>query len=294
MKNYLIILSFFTLMGCSSDSSIPDIQPTTPFVSVATFAVNGNDLSSVSDSFFVTKCENTILLRGGGVEFFFNKYGKFGSFEMNIGTQNQPQFFYNFKHFSAHYINFQLISFDEINKRVKGKLFGFVSANSFDLNSESKYIELNFDYVYYDVAPIVKDLKNHCKINGVDWDMTNKYLTKGAASNNNNITQHDLSDNEYKIMVNYNIANTLLGTHNFLQTDISNNIQLEKYDISTGTYIRYNCTGTLNIFQKENIGSGSGKFILAGLYSFNAMNPNNPSDVIQVTDGKFKLIYQYF
>lgn len=287
------------LIGCESDS-VPinnTTSETKPFIPTASFAVNGVNVTDQSNYFFVTRCENTFLLCNGThtVNFFFNKDGKFGSFEMDLGATTQPNIFYNYKNFSSHYINFQLISLDEVNKRVKGKLFGNVWRNPFDINSEGKYIELNFEYTYYDVAPLIKDIGNRALINGKEWIMTDRHLSRGVGNSYYNITQHDLSNDEYKIMVNYNTQTIALGTYDFVETDITNNIKLVKYDLSTGTNIIYNCTGILNIIQKENLGDYSNPaFILSGNYNFTAVNPNDSNDVIHVTDGLFKLFFQNF
>ncbi len=71
--------------------------------------------------------------------------------------------------------------------------------------------------------------------------------------------------------------------YSFGNTDTTNNVRIAKYDVTTGTLINYNTTGTFTISKYEN-------YILTGSYSFNGVNPNNPSDVIQVTDGEFKTV----
>ena len=294
LKKLCYLFFLLTLMGCSSDNE-PIIDTPPNFISTATLSINGD---AIPTNAFVNKTEDMFTLGVSKVIITFDKEGHLGTVNMNLdtGTPTLTSLFYSYIPFSSNYINFNLISLDEVNKRVKGTLSGYVYHNPFDLTSESKFINLAFDYEYIDFIPVIKDLKNHAKINGNQWKRSNKYMTKGTGISSSNITQHDVSDDEYKIMVNYNLGSIATGTYNFSANSDTNAIKLAKYDIASGNYIVYNCSGTLNITQKENLTNinTTGAFILSGNYNFLAVNPNNSADVITVTEGTFKLVYTYF
>jgi len=97
-------------------------------------------------------------------------------------------------------------------------------------------------------------------------------------------------------MINYNQNSSTIGTFNFTPSTATNMIQLAKFDTTTKQFVNYNCSGTLHILQKEYpfYGQGNNTFILKGTYTVTASNPNNSNEVIQVTDGDFKLLYTYF
>jgi len=293
IKRSFYIVFLLALTWCFSNCDSSD--------SVNSFSTSVNGEAIGDGNIYVTKVEDDFVIRTSKIdELSFNKDGTFGKLKLDLETNNPTltSLFYSYRDYSSHYMNFNLISVDEVHRRVKGSLSGYIFHTPLDLNSEQKFIEINFDYAYVDIIPTVKNQKNHCKINGTEWKRTNKYLTKGASGDNNNITQHDIDDGEYKMMVNYNLLGIHLGNFNYTPINISNNIQLAKYDLSTGTYINYNCSGSLNITQYEsfygNTTPGQFDFILSGTYSFTATNPNNSSDIIQVTDGDFKLLYRYF
>ena len=298
-KYFYCLVFLFTLIGCSSDSKLdsdPILIPESSFTSTFNIAINGVDTKSNAQ---VTRVENMFVLSASKIESLsFDKDGHFGNLTINLNTGKPTltSLFYSFSNFSSNYINFHLISVDEVHKRVKGTLSGFVYHDPFNLNSETKFINLSFDYEYIEIIPVVKNLKNHAKINGDVWDSSNKFVTKDINNNADNITQHDVSDDEYKIMVNYNLRSISLGTYNFTADQITNNVKLAKYDLSTETYIIYDCFGTMNITQKESLSTTNsiGPFILSGIYNFTAVNQANNSDVVQVTDGSFKLVYTYF
>jgi len=288
-RNFICILFFSVLIGCTTNSvSDTGPEPKVPETNIFNMAINGIELNQSVD---IVKVENNFVITSYYInKLSFDKEGHFGNLTIDLhsGSSNVTSLFYSLTNYSSHYINFKITAIDEVNKRIKGTLSGNIYHDPFNKNSESKYVVVNFDCNYLDVIPVVKNLKNQTKINGIDWNSTYKYTTAGAFGNNNNITQHYVSDNEYEIMVNYNLQNISLGTYNYTVTATTNNIKLAKYDVVTGTNVTYNSLGTLNIVQKEN------QFILSGNYSFTAVNPNNSNDIIQVTDGLFKLVHRYF
>ncbi|HMI08175.1 MAG TPA: hypothetical protein VK528_11550 [Flavobacterium sp.] len=291
MKNTLSILFCIilaTVAGCSSNDDDPVTVPVVETPSVFKMDVNGVEKYNISSA-VVFKTENTILIKLSNTNrISFDASGQFGFFKLDLDlpSPGQTSLFYSFREFSSNYFDFNLEQIDEVHKRIKGTYSGYLYANEANLNSEIKYVSGYFDLAYRDLVPTVSGLKNHARINGNDWNRTNKYSIQAADGIGTHVIQHDLSDGEYKIMVNYDLTHTPVGTYNFIPADATNKIQLAKFDTVTNTYINYNCTGTLVITKREGD-------IFGGTYQFTAVNPNNPADVIQVTDGDFKLVYYY-
>ncbi|MEY2692807.1 MAG: hypothetical protein RIT03_1197 [Bacteroidota bacterium] len=304
MKKYKVLLVFVCLqlvLGCSSDSVSPTPDPVdeTPVnkTSTISYFVNGLPFFTQNNGVTSFRTENTFVInKNYGIEFSFDKQGQFGylKIDLNTGTATATSRFQSATGFSSHYFDFVISSMDEVRHRVKGSFAGYLYADPLNLSSEKKFVSGEFDVYYYDAIPNYSGLKNSCKINGADWVKSNTYVTKGDAAHIANITQHDTNDQEYKLMVNYNIFSINLGTFDFTPTTEINRVQLAKFDVTTGQYVLYNCTGSMNIVQKEYPYYGNGDFLLKGTYSFTAVNPNNPAEVIQVTDGYFKLLYHFF
>ncbi len=291
--NVLIVSLLCVLtIGCSSDAE----EAAVAAESFHMF-VNGEDIQSFyrnSDP-FTYKSESEVGLDDRNFyHLSLDKNGRFGNFriKLRVGPGDLDRTFYSHTDYSSNYFTFNLISIDENTHRIKGSFSGYVYADPFDLNSESKYVNGDFDQNYENIVPAIIGLGNHAKINGNEWKSTNLYKTKITPDNNNYITYHYVYDDAYKVMLKFNPSTIGIGTHDFAPDTDNNLIQLAKFDTITASYVNYNCTGTLNITQKESLGQE--KFILSGTYTFTAVNPQDPSDVIQVTDGAIKLFYKFF
>jgi hypothetical protein len=300
LKSLFVFALMLVVFGCTTDTTTP-VPPVdeTPVVKTSTISyfVNGVPFVVQSNGVNSYKTENTLVInKDAGIEFSFDKQGQFGylKIDLNTGTATVTSKFQSATGFSSHYFDFAVTSMDEINKRIKGTFAGYLYANPLNLNSEKKFVSGEFDVYYLDAIPAFSGLKNSCKLNGADWTKSYTYLTHGDAAHIATITQHDSNDQEYQILINYNIYSIGLGLFNFSELSTVNFIQLAKFDTITGQYVYYNCTGSLNVLQKEYNSYGFGDFLLKGNYSFTAVNPNNSSDVVQVTDGYFKLLYHYF
>lgn len=284
---FCIVLA--TSAGCSSNEDDEPVVPTTEVEVPSVFRMDVNGIEKYNTSgAIVFKTENTILIKLNDTRFSFDISGQFGFIKLDLDFPypNQTSLFYSYRAFSSNYFDFNLEQVDEVHKRVKGTYSGYLYANPEDLNSEIKYVSGSFDLAYQDLVPTVSGLGNHAKIDGADWSRTNKYSIQGGDGFGSHVVQHDLSDDKYKIIIHYDLTDTTVGTFNFVPVDATNKIEIAKYDTATNTYINYNCTGTLVITKREGN-------IFGGMYQFTAVNPNNPADTIQVTDGDFKLVYYY-
>jgi len=70
-----------------------------------------------------------------------------------------------------------------------------------------------------------------------------------------------------------------------------NYITFSKFNTTTLTYDNYSVNGTLNNEYKEF--HGMKLYSYFGSFNFTATNVNNPADVVQVTDGKFRYSQNY-
>ena len=293
MKVFKYFFLLIAVASCSTDPADVIVEEVTPFVEKFEISVNGELLDSYADLY---RIDDTFTFKMfPKTEISFNKNGKFGYVFLDLNTflLSGNKEFYSFTNFSSNYFNFNVEEIDEVNRTVKGSFSGTVYFDSQDLNSEGKYVSGTFAKKYTVVAPLFSDLRNTAKINGNEWTQTNKYLTKGIPSNEN-IIYHAVSDDAYKVMIKYNIASLNVGQYDFSSTTVTNAVQLAKFDVTTNQYINYNCVGTLKLTQKEQTANLSGVFIIKGTYSFTAVNPNDPNDVVQVTDGTFKFVHTYF
>ncbi|MDP2161838.1 MAG: hypothetical protein Q8K02_15250 [Flavobacterium sp.] len=292
LKEKFLTISFFSLfiliVSCSGNEELENDQTLDDYPSIISIEVNGEEYYSGFTTTF--KTENIISIPNGAV-IKFDASGRFGYFNIKLPTSGPSSIdrnFYSFKFFSSNFFNFNLETVDEVNKRVKGTFDGYLFADSADLTSESKYVRGSFDLKYVELVPSVFNLKNQAKINGTEWvKIRDESTIIPIGSLSKNYTHHDYDDNEYRISINYNLPNGVSflneTIYNFTNTDISNNVKLAKYDIISNTLVNYKTSGQLTITKYENS-------IMYGTYFFTAVNPNNPSDIIQVTDGDFKLI----
>lgn len=295
MKNlkHFVFFLFFTIVSCSTDSKFDPVEIIAPFEENFEISVNGQLLDTIVD---VYQIEDTFTFKIFPESVIsFNKNGNFGFvyLDLHIFATSGTKDFYSFANYSSNYFTLNIEELDEVKRTIKGSFSGTIYSNAQDLSSEGKYISGTFAKKYTLLAPVFSNLKNAAKIDGNQWFEANRYLTKGVPTNAN-IVYHSVSDDEYKIMIKYDESNINVGTYNFSETTATNAIQLSKFDVATEQYINYKCIGILNIVQKENIDPSGSQFILKGNYSFTAINPNNPADIINVTEGNFKLFHTYF
>lgn len=282
--NFFFLVVVIMLTGCSENNSENIVEtPATEFA----FSVNG---TPIEQTFTHASKKSHIMHIGTDRDdtpfsISFDEDGHFGKIIFRYYEfDGSFKTFSTFRDFSSNYFNFQLISFDEVNKRVKGNFSGNIYYDPSDLNSEAKYISGSFNLPYEDYIPPVANIINQATINNVDWRSTNQYQTRYVGEDYHNIALHEVNDDAYKIMIFFNDSETLPGVYNFSSSDLINKVEFAQYNISTSSYTVYNCTGTLSITKKW----GS---LIQGTYHFTGFNPSDPSDVITVENGNFKLGY---
>ncbi len=225
---------------------------------------------------------------GNSIQFQFDKFGNLGSVSATPSDFNLPDYD-SHKNFSGNYFTFNLIDLNESNKTVKVSFSGKLYEDNENLNSDFKQVSGEFWVKYIEVTPQVAGLEVSAKINGNDWYSTNSFTTNGTGDGDTFIL-HELSDDEYKIMLGFDDSNMTPGVRNFTPSTQTIYATVAKYNLQTKVYETYNATGTIEITDVETSGFIS---IASGTYSFTAVNPDNSSQTITVTNGKFKTNYSW-
>lgn len=292
-SNYLFLLLLILSSGCSNDGNEDTvIDPIIDPIAEIEFNVNG---TAVDVSNFKTAFRDAHSINVGANNddtSFLIAYDENGHFGKVTYLYREPinglvKRFTSYANFSSNYFNFHLISYDAVNKRTKVSFDGYIYKDPLDLNSESKFINGSFDLPIKDYVPTTVNLINEANINGNYWRSTNLYQKRDVGGIYHNLTLHSLSDDQYKIMISFNdqlALGTPPGIYNFVNTDVTNKVQIAKFNVATTSYTLYNCTGTLSLNAKW------GNWV-QGTYNLTGVNPINSSDVINVQNGNFKLLY---
>lgn len=290
IKDILKTAFLLVFMGCSDDNNQvieqPQTEPNSSEIYVNGILVdngtsNNKVFYKVEDEFYIGIASSKLIS--------FNKNGDFGSFRWNFYNSETNTFktFYSYRPYSSNFFKLNIEEIDEVNKKVKINFNGEMYGDPNSLQSEGKYVSGRIVADYIEVIPSIFGLKNTAKINGQDWIRTNSVqVNSGTTSYPNRCIQNEYNDKAYKIKIYYQIGTTVTGSYNFTPADQIHKVEIAKYDLLTNSYIEYDCTGQLKIlytFERE----------IKGEYSFTGINPNNPADVVTVTNGEFKIISLY-
>ena len=217
----------------------------------------------------------------------FTKNGKFHSRNISFFSYNfsNPNYT-NFIDFPSNFFNCTLLEIDEVNKRVKLNFEGKLYQNKYSITSDSRQISGQLNLAYTDngtqADPLVYNgIEQYCtaNINSVSWfarfeNTYSAFTDEGA----------------YKIETHF-VNSPTPGNFTFNSANTDNYVKFSKFNPITMTYNYYNVTGQVGFTYREYHGYTYYSFI--GTFSFTATNPNNPTDIIQVTDGVFRS-YQKF
>lgn len=217
----------------------------------------------------------------------FSKNGKFisGTLFFNSHNYYNPRY-NNFIDFTSNFFNCTLLELDEVNKRVKINFNGKLYENKNSINSDSRQLSGQLNLPYTDNGSqsdplVVNGIEQYCRanINSVPWfarfeNSYSAFTDEGA----------------YKIETHF-VNSPTPGNYNFTTSTTDNYVKFSKYNPITMTYDYYNITGQVGYTYREYHGSTYYSFI--GTFSFTATNPNNPADIIQVTNGVFRSYQQF-
>lgn len=212
----------------------------------------------------------------------FSTSGKFISGNMRFFSYNffNPTY-YNFIHFPSNYFQVSSFNLDEVNKKIQMKFKGKLFENKELLNSDSRDIEVELNTDYTDNGNVSDPLT----FNGIEQYCRANFNSTPWFARFEHTASSFTNEDAYKIETHF--ANTeATGSYNFTSSSTDNYVKLSKFNTVTLIYDYYNVTGQVAYTYREFHGANRYSFI--GTFSFTAVNPNNPSDIIQVTNGEFR------
>lgn len=291
----MLCCAVFLLQGCSENDDDPAETGMPVPTDLFTLKINGVEIPFFSDTFqegdFGPYYNNLVSdVRLSGDKFYITGYfqaknfyivftpnEKFVTMEIAPGgafADNEPYIteYANYPNFTSNYFNSE-IHHDEANQKVSAIFSGNLYAIADNMESESIFIECEIKsqpYIITTVAPGGE----HCsaKFNGAVWDGLSKQSLNSF-----------VADDPYKLTLLLPTAAT--GQYSFSPESTTNRITLYKFNTATLSYDAYECTGNVNIVQREPWGS---YYMYSGSFSLTAVNPNNPSEVIEITEGNFR------
>jgi len=301
----LVVLTF----GCSDDNTVLVEEPLNDGTYFH-FKVNGTDIPFIQGGQYDLSNRGQVNVGANRIEVFieygFNNGSLFGGLhrfdliflpdgrlinveqESTMLTQNGFTIRYkNYYNFPSNYFNVNIISNDIERKRLKATFSGKLYFNQFSFESESIDVEGDFDIIYQAEIPSpehqiqIAGVQQYCKskLNGADWValFESPYGTFTASD-------------PYKIDIQFPISATPT-IYNLTPGGSTNYLKFYKFNTITKVFDEYEVTGSVSYTYREFHGANRYSFI--GTYSFTAVNPNNSSDIIQVTDGTFRSFKQY-
>lgn len=275
-------------VSCSSDDA-----PSSNQTFETSFDYTIDDVAVSPTAFQASRSQNSMGVvamdaEGNSIDFTFDVFGNLGMVRFYPALSGSPSL-YSHRDNSGHYFNFELVDIDDVNKTVKVEFSGRLYEENDNLASAFEEVTGSFWIEYVDVTPSIADLEVSANIAGNDWYSTTSYTTNGSEGFSTFI-QHQLSDDEYKILLGFDDDAMSPGTYQITPSSTTNFVKLSKYNLETQSYEVFECTGTMEITSNE---SGALFSIVSGNYSFTAVNPANPSETIEVTNGSFKTNYSW-
>jgi hypothetical protein len=303
---YLIGLALFLCIGCSTDAPTPAPTPTPPVSTDPYFHMNvsGTDLSfplpplPSFNHVSIQKYGNRFSI-GGNYAFSYdsNDLSQFNitfdtdakivyANQSSTSTEYGNYTYNNYQNYPDHYFDVQIISLDETNHRIKGSFSGKLYLNKLNINSESIVFTGDFDMFYDETGTStpgisVGDVEQHCnmKLNGTVWTALYEYQYSSFTA-----------QDAYKIEMHFANSNTP-ASFTVTPSSTDNYLRFSKFNTVTLVYDYYDLNGTVAYTYREN--HGGGRYSYFGTFSGTAINPNNPSDVITITEGDFRSIQQF-
>lgn len=287
----------FLLQGCSDNGDDAPVETAMPVpTDLFTLKINGTEIPFFSSTFqqgdmgpYYNNLVTDVRLAGDKfiiwgtfqakfIFVVFTPKEEFVSIKIERGgafSDNEPYTveYQNYPNFTSHYFNSE-IHHDEANQKVSATFSGNLYAVGDNMESESIFVECEIKNQPYSFTTVAAGGERcSAKFNGVVWDGLSKdYMGDSFRS-----------DDPYILTL--SLPAPANGQYGFSPGSTSNRMTLSKFNTETLSYEAFDCTGTLTLTQIEFWGSGH---MYSGTFSLTAVNPNNPSEVIQVTDGDFR------
>ena len=192
-----------------------------------------------------------------------------------------------FTEYSSYFCQADNFVIDKVNKIVTIKYTVRLYTNNTNINSYYREIKADIKVPYLEETPSTGfdlsygGVEQYCKanINGLAWTARYERI-------------NSVFTNEGPIKIEINFANSPTpGSFTFDSSSTANYMRFAKFNTSTMTYDYYNVSGQVGYTYREFHGGTNYSFI--GTYTFTAVNPLNPADIIQVTNGTFRS-YQHY
>lgn len=274
LKFVFFLVTTACIVSCSSDGDGGNGG------SSNSLTINGSSVSILTT--IAQRSEDSFLILayatdGTSIQVSFNK---FGNLERVIFEDEDFNLYSNYQYFKSNYFNFDLVSLNENNKRVKVTYSGTLYENENDFDSPSITVNGSFDLNYVEQAPLVSGLGLSCKIAGNDWHETDFWDTSFLS-----VRRKFINDDDKLISMSLTSSEIAPGTYSInLLSD--NKMELDVFNTTTLEYDPYLTTsGTITII--SNTFPTPGVRVIEGTFNFTAVNPFN-NNTVQVTQGKFK------
>lgn len=296
LKNALFVLFIAMAASCSSDDSEPvdNENPNNPITGEDYFnyTIDGEeqDITAIT----AVRSGNTLEVMGTSatgrvVTVNFNKWGNVGDVQ-TLANDFEIPWRTSYHYFRSNFFDFELVSIDEANKKVKVNFSGKVYDEEYDINSDYSVIEGSFQVTYTVVTPQIPGLEVSATVAGEEWHDTDSDQSGGFFSGED-ITLNMASDNQYTIGIVTNHDTTEVGSYTFGPAETSNKMKLFVYNTETNEEEEYITTeGTMTITAKT---VGLQFTVIEGTFSYKAKNPNS-NEVITINNGAFKTVYDNY
>lgn len=297
----LLIVLFYTSCNTNGDETGANFIKYNFDHQVQSVDLSNVHFEKIEHSFWMYAYTST----GQDFNLFFDEYGNFIDSRTNqLANPSRNSYYYN----SSNYFNVDLVDVDTINKKVFATFSGKLFTDRYDLSSNSVDVSGSFRLEYeerehYDGDTRFHNLGCSTKLNNTNWysyptfyhgtvSYDNYFFNHGSTPASRIV--HFYSDAEYRVSLFIDDIDQLgLGNYIILNNASPNNIRISKFNATTLAYDYYTTTeGSFTILEKNNIFYGPPQigysYTIKGGFNFKAVNPNNPSDIINVTDGAFK------
>lgn len=223
---------------------------------------------------------------------YFDRSGNFINAAQSYNHEHYTGFndYHSFIHFPANWFDIQIASIDEINHKIKFTFAGDIFHDRRDMGTESKHVSGEVEAAYEVGEPWdenilfytpVMNLEQYCRAskNAEPWKAYFEY-DKSAFTNSG----------PDRVEIHF-AADAAPGSFNFTSSSTDNYVRYAKFNTTTLVYDYYETSGMVAHSYKEYMGGNQYNFI--GTFSFTAINPNNPTDVVTMTAGEFRSLHQF-
>lgn len=304
MRNIILLfVASLFCFSCSDDDSAPSgVVPNQDYINV-TF--DGVEIEFLKDSLdkqsgrVLRYGDMFILLAGSAYNpsaeqsmsfaLTFDKNGNFIHAGQSYNEEHVTGFdsYSNYVNYPEHYFVLEGMLIDEVNMKVKFTFSGDLFHDDQNMDSESKHISGEVEVSYElgigqaNVFFTNWGVEQYCRAikDGEPW---NAYFEPQPSAFTNSGPD--------KVEIHFS-ADATPGSYGFTAASTDNYVRYSKFNTATLMYDHYETSGVVAHSYKEFMGGVKYNFI--GSFSFTAVNPNDPTDVVEMNSGEFRSV-QYF